>query len=64
MSSLKEIPFCDVYYPTKEEFNDFEKYIEVISNSTNSGLVKVKKPLIKRLFPQKVGWQEATITKI
>jgi hypothetical protein len=45
MSTFKEIPFCDVYYPTKEQFNNFEKYIEVISHSANSGLVKVKKIL-------------------
>lgn len=43
--SLKEIPFCDVFYPTKEEFSNFEKYIEKISNSANSGLVKVIKNL-------------------
>ena len=41
--SLKEIPFCDVYHPTIEEFSNFEKYIEVISKSTNSGIVKVRK---------------------
>lgn len=40
--SLSDIPFCDVFYPTKEEFRNFENYIEKIAKETKSGIVKVK----------------------
>ena len=41
--SLSEIPFCDIFYPTKEEFNNFENYIEKIAQQAKSGIVKVIK---------------------
>ncbi len=40
--SLTDIPFCDVFYPTKDEFNNFENYIEKIAKLAKSGIVKVK----------------------
>jgi len=39
---LSDIPFCDVFYPTKEEFTNFENYIEKIAAQAKSGIVKVK----------------------
>lgn len=39
--SLSDIPFCDVFYPTKEEFSNFENYIEKIAKEAKSGIVKV-----------------------
>jgi hypothetical protein len=39
--SFSDIPFCEVFYPTKDEFNDFEKYVETVSQKTKSGIVKV-----------------------
>ena len=40
--SLSDIPFCDVFHPTKEEFSNFEAYIEKIAKETKSGIAKVK----------------------
>jgi hypothetical protein len=39
--SFEEIPYCDTYYPTIEEFSNFEAYIEKITKSGQSGIVKV-----------------------
>jgi hypothetical protein len=61
---LSDIPFCDVFYPTKEEFNNFENYIEKIAAHAKSGIVKVKLFFKKRSFLQKDGKQEQIIIKI
>ena len=39
--SLENIPYCDTYYPTLEEFQNFENYAERCEKIANSGIIKV-----------------------
>lgn len=39
---LEDIEFCEVYYPTIAEFQDFYSYVEKLSKSNKTGIVKVK----------------------
>lgn len=39
--SLENIPHCDTFYPTTEEFKNFEKYVERCEKSAKSGVIKV-----------------------
>ena len=39
--SLDQIPFCDIFHPTFDEFNNFENYIEKITKIAKSGIIKV-----------------------
>lgn len=38
---LEDIPFCEVYHPTMEEFQDFYNYVEKLSKINKTGIVKV-----------------------
>jgi hypothetical protein len=42
--SLDEIPFCDVFTPTKKEFKNFEKYVTKCVNNAKSGIIKIIPP--------------------
>lgn len=39
--SYEDIPHCDVFYPTNDEFSDFQKYVTKIQKFAKSGIVKV-----------------------
>lgn len=39
--SLEDIPHCDVFYPTEEEFKNFEKYVSKCEKQARSGIIKV-----------------------
>ena len=41
MFHLKNIPECDVFHPSSEEFNNFQKYITKCERQTSSGIIKV-----------------------
>ena len=41
MSLLKNIPECDVFYPSLEEFKDFQNYMAKVEKEANSGIIKV-----------------------
>lgn len=36
------IPFSEVYYPTKEEFADFQGYVNKLEKIAKTGIVKVR----------------------
>lgn len=40
--SLEFIPYCNEFYPTLQEFKNFEKYIEKCEKQSTSGIIKVK----------------------
>lgn len=39
--SLEEIPFCDEYYPTLDELQDFAGYVTRCEAQSKSGIIKV-----------------------
>jgi len=39
---LEDIPFCEIYYPSSAEFEDFYSYVEKISKINKTGIVKVE----------------------
>jgi hypothetical protein len=39
--SFEDIPECDVFYPNKQEFANFQGYVEKIQKIAKSGIVKV-----------------------
>jgi hypothetical protein len=39
--SLENIPYCDVFYPSEEEFRNFEKFMSKCEKVTKSGIFKV-----------------------
>ena len=39
--SFEDIPECDIFYPTKHEFANFQGYVEKIQKVAKSGIVKV-----------------------
>jgi hypothetical protein len=41
MSSLKSIPECDIFYPSLEEFKDFQTYMSKCEKESISGIIKV-----------------------
>lgn len=49
----ESIPFSDVFYPTKEEFADFQGYVNKIEKIATSGIVKVRPKAKSRSFRQK-----------
>lgn len=40
--SFDEIPYCDTFRPSIEEFANFESYVEKISKIAKSGIAKVQ----------------------
>lgn len=40
---LEDIPFCEIYKPSEEEFNNFQAYVEKLSKINKTGIVKVLK---------------------
>jgi hypothetical protein len=40
--SFEEIPHCDIYHPTWEEFSNFQGYLEKVQKIATSGIIKVK----------------------
>jgi hypothetical protein len=44
--SFEDIPHCDIFYPTKREFSNFQDYIAKIQKIAKSGIVKVSLLLI------------------
>ncbi len=42
LSILEKIPFCEVFYPTWAEFQNFYEYVEKITKIAKSGIFKVK----------------------
>ena len=53
MNDLEGIPDCDVFYPTEDEFKNFEKCIEKYEKTTKSGIIKVYYKLIYQVVPPK-----------
>lgn len=41
MSLLKNIPECDIFYPSLEEFKDFQTYMSKCEKESTSGIIKV-----------------------
>jgi hypothetical protein len=41
MTELDNIPFCDVFYPSEEEFKNFEACLEKYEKISKSGIIKV-----------------------
>jgi hypothetical protein len=41
--SFDDIPLCDVFHPTAQEFSNFEAYVEKTSKQAKSGIFKVCK---------------------
>jgi hypothetical protein len=39
--SLENIPYCDEFYPTRNEFKNFQKYVEKCEKVAESGIIKV-----------------------
>lgn len=39
--NFEEIPYCDTFYPTWEQFSHFEEYVESLSKIAKSGIAKV-----------------------
>lgn len=39
--SFEEIPYCEVFHPTNQEFSDFAGYLEKITRISKSGIFKV-----------------------
>lgn len=44
--SFEDIPYCDTFYPTWDQFNDFETYVEGLSKITKGGIAKVTPVII------------------
>ncbi len=64
MSDLDEIPFCPIYYPTEEEFKNFEKLLEKYEKITKAGIIKVSLIFTYfRLFLPSLSKLERIITK-
>jgi hypothetical protein len=40
--SFKDIPYCEVFYPSALEFKDFSGYIGKVTKIAKSGVFKVK----------------------
>jgi|LauGreDrversion4_2_1035121.scaffolds.fasta_scaffold1423067_1 hypothetical protein len=53
--SLESIPYCDVFYPSEEEFRNFEKFMSKCEKMTKSGIFKVLLLLIFQVVPPQ-GW--------
>ncbi len=47
---LEDIPFCEIYYPTMNEFQNFYNYVEKLSMINKTGIVKVIISKIMILF--------------
>lgn len=60
MSVLEEIPFCDVFYPTQQEFSDFQGYLEKCVTKAKSGIFKVIPP--KGFVARKAGYKNLNMT--
>ena len=64
---LEDIEFCEVYYPTMAEFQDFYSYVEKLSETNKTGIVKVKILrlilLTKDYSSEKLATQERQIQK-
>lgn len=60
MSVLEEIPYCDIFYPSWEEFADFSSYVEKCTKSAKSGIFKVIPP--KGYIARKSGYKNLTLT--
>ncbi len=41
-NSIEDIPFCDVFHPSAEEFENFSEYLEKATKLADSGIFKVK----------------------
>jgi len=42
MIDLDEIPHCDIFHPTEDEFSNFEKCVEKYEKISKSGIIKVR----------------------
>ena len=65
--SLENVPYCDIFYPTYEEFQNFENYVESCEKNAKSAIIKVNNLNYKfliRLFRQNTGKQEKMIISI
>ena len=55
-NSIEDIPYCDVFHPTMEEFENFSEYMEKITKLAKSGIFKVISNFRNfRLSPQNHG---------
>jgi hypothetical protein len=41
MSLLNEIPECEIFYPSLEEFKNFQKFLSKCEKEAKSGIIKV-----------------------
>ena len=41
LNSIRDIPYCEVFYPSWSEFQDFSGYLDKVSLIAKSGIFKV-----------------------
>ena len=59
--SFEEINYCETFYPTEQEFQDFKGYVTRCESLAKSGIIKVTY-LLQRLFLLQLGNLERIIT--
>lgn len=60
MSLLEEIPYCDIFHPTAEEFSNFAAYVEKCVKHAKSGMIKVIPP--KGYTARRTGYANLALT--